>query len=175
MATKKSLWVLLNILFIVGLVLGSTIQAEAQEQKTMKYKFYTWVVKAETVPVDDVEGHNVALQVRGSFVVYENGEVATARAVVSSDRMKLSSQFMQYSTTTFEDGSTISSKTQGTREGGVGGWTTEIIKGTGRFEGIKGTVTTKAKYLPLEKGEAGTKGYGEGTMTYTVPSKGFLK
>ena len=52
-----------------------------------------------------------------------------------------------------------------------GGWTGEIIKGTGRFEGIKGTQTAKAKYLPVEKGEAGPKGIGEGTITYTLPSK----
>ena len=49
------------------------------------------------------------------------------------------------------------------------GW--EIIKGTGRFEGIKGTQNLTVKYLPLEKGEVGPKGYGEGTITYTLPSK----
>ena len=32
-----------------------------------------------------------------------------------------------------------------------------IIKGTGRFQGIKGTLTTKGKFLPLEKDEAGPK------------------
>jgi hypothetical protein len=54
---------------------------------------------------------------------------------------------------------------------GSGGWKSEIIKGTGRFEGIKGTQSAKAKYLPLEKGEGGSKGYGEGTITYTLPPK----
>ena len=67
-------------------------------------------------------------------------------------------------------------KSQGTVGGAAvgaytsGGWTSEIIKGTGRFEGIKGTQSAKAKYLPLEKGEFGPKGYGEGTITYTLPS-----
>ena len=51
------------------------------------------------------------------------------------------------------------------------GWTSEIIKGTGRFEGSKGTHTGKAKFLPVEKGEAGPKGIGEGTYTFTLPSK----
>lgn len=40
-----------------------------------------------------------------------------------------------------------------------------------RFEGIKGNLTSKAKDLPVEKGEAGAKGSGEGTITYTLPSK----
>jgi len=47
----------------------------------------------------------------------------------------------------------------------------EIIKGTGRFEGIKGTLTGGSKYFPVEKGELGPKGYGAGTITYTLPSK----
>ena len=47
----------------------------------------------------------------------------------------------------------------------------EIIKGTGRFEGIKGTQSAKAKALPADKGEAGSKLYGEGTLAYTLPPK----
>ena len=139
----------------------------------MNYKFYTWVIKGENVPVGDVEGHIVALHMRGAFYVFENGEVATINHVATGDFIKGSGAFMQYVTLNFADGSTIMIKSQGTL--GVaytaGGWKSEIIKGTGRFEGIKGTQSAKAKYLPLEKGEAGPKGYGEGTITYTLPSK----
>jgi hypothetical protein len=49
--------------------------------------------------------------------------------------------------------------------------TSEIIKGTGRFAGIKGTGRDTRKFLPAEKGEAGSKQYGEGTLTYTLPPK----
>jgi len=49
--------------------------------------------------------------------------------------------------------------------------TSEIIKGTKRFEKIKGTQSSKLKFLPVETGEAGRKGYGEGTITYTLPPK----
>lgn len=55
--------------------------------------------------------------------------------------------------------------------GGTAPRTSEIIKGTGRFEGIKETQAGKAKYLPVEKGEAGPKGIAEGTITYTLPPK----
>jgi hypothetical protein len=84
---------------------------------------------------------------------------------------------MQYVTINFADDPTIIVKSQGTVEGyatghsGSGGWTSEIIRGTGRFEGIKGNQSAKAKYLPVEKGEAGPKGYGEGSLTFTLPSK----
>jgi hypothetical protein len=80
---------------------------------------------------------------------------------------------MNYNTITFADGSTIIIKSQGTIGGSFisGGFTSEIIKGTGRFAGSKGTLTAKIKYLPLEKGEVGPKGIGEGTLNYTLPSK----
>jgi hypothetical protein len=168
MATKKLIWVLFGILVISVWVLGSAIQAGAE---TMNYKFYTYVIKGEWVPVPDVEGHAVGLLARGAFYVFENGEVATINHVATGDFIKGAGPFWQYVTIKFEDGSTIVIKSQGTAGGTESRWTSEIIKGTGRFEGIKGTQSAKAKYLPVEKGEAGPKGYGEGTITYTLPSK----
>jgi hypothetical protein len=168
MITKKSIAVLFGILVILAWVLGSAIQASAE---TMNYKFYTWVTKAESVPVGDVEGHIMRYEVRESFYVFENGEVATSNIIATGDLIKYSGPFMQYVTIKFADDSTIIIKSQGAVGGESGGWKSEIIKGTGRFQGIKGSQSAKAKYLPPEKGEAGPKGYGEGTITYTLPSK----
>ena len=168
MTTKKSMWVLFGILVISAWVLGSAIQVDAE---TMNYKFYTWVNKAETIPVGDVEGHVVRVEMRGAFYVLENGDIATVNVVATGDLVKWAGPFWQYVTINFADGSTIIIKSQGSLGGSSGGWTSEIIKGTGRFEGIKGTHSAKAKYLPVEKGEAGAKGYGEGTITYTLPKK----
>lgn len=174
MAGKKSMWIILGILLVAGWLLAPAIEAGAE---TMNYKFYTWVIKGEAVPVGDVDGHTVNLTVRGAFWVFESGEIATINHVATGDTIKGSGPFMQYVTINFADGSTIIIKSQGT-VGGIaagaytsGGWTSEIIKGTGRFEGIKGTQTGKAKYLPVENGEAGPKGHGEGTINYTLPSK----
>ncbi len=47
----------------------------------------------------------------------------------------------------------------------------EIIHGTGRFQGIKGTVSSTSKILPPEKGEPSGKAVGEGALVYTLPSK----
>jgi hypothetical protein len=174
MATKKSIWILFGVLIISAWVLGPAVQAGAE---TMNYKLYTYVTKQELVSVGDVEGHTVSLTLRSSFLVFDNGEVATVNAVITSDGVKGSGSFMQYVTMKFPDDSTIIVKSTGTFGTPVGGaysaagWKSEIIKGTGRFEGIKGTVTSKAKYLPVEKGEPGPKGIGEGTITYTLPSK----
>lgn len=168
MTIKRLIVVLFGILVISTFVLGPAIQAGAE---TMNYKFYTWVTKAENIPVEDVDGHFVGFMLREAFYVTENGEIATSRIVITGDTIKFSGPFMQYVTIKFADGSTIIIKSQGTIGGPSASWTSEILKGTGRFEGIKGTQSAKAKYLPVEKGEAGAKGYGEGTITYTLPKK----
>jgi hypothetical protein len=168
MATQKSLRVHVGIVVISAWMLGSALPGGAEE---LHYKFYTWMIKSESVPVADVEGHTVALGSRGAFYVFDTGDVATMKHVYTADLIKGAGPFMQYVTITFPDGATITWKSQGTVGAGAGGWTSEILKGTGRFEGIKGTQSGSAKYLPIEPGEAGPKGYGAGTITYTLPPK----
>ena len=174
MATKKSMWVLFGVLVILGLVLGSAIQAGAE---SLKFKFYSYVTQDESLPVGDVEGHMLSLTTRRAFCILENGEIASEVAVQLRDLVKGSGSTIQYRTMTFAaDGSTIMVKAQTTVDGTAAGiskarTTREIIKGTGRFQGVKGTGTSAAKYLPLEKGELGPKGIGEGTLTYTLPSR----
>ncbi len=174
MATRKSRWILLGTLVISAWVLGSTIQAGAE---TMKFKVYTYVTKGEVAMVGDVEGHALGLFVRRAFCVFENGEVATCLTTITNDTTRGAGTTLLYRLYTFTDGSTVATKLQGTVGGTAVGVITsaaltgEIIKGTGRFEGIKGTETSAFKYLPVEKGEPGAKGIGETTFTYTLPSK----
>jgi hypothetical protein len=174
MATQKSLRVLVGICVMSAVVLGSAMQAGAE---TLNYKSYVWMNRQEIAPVGDVEGHNLYLSQRGGFYVWDNGEIATITRVSLNDLTKGAGSATTYETIKFTDGSTIMLKGQSTLTGtGVGTptsgeYTSEIIKGTGRFEGIKGTQSAKAKFLPGEKGEAGSKQYGEGTLTYTLPAK----
>ena len=175
MATRKSIWVHLGILAISIWILGSVIQAGAET--TLKFKSYTYVIKAESFPVGDVDGHTVGFTTRRAFLVFENGEVATQRSVSTSDAIKGSGSSLTYQNITFSDGSTIIIKAVGAVTGtGPMAYTSikmtrEIIKGTGRFEGIKGTGSTTVKYFPVEEGESGPRGIGEGSITYTLPSK----
>ena len=173
MTTKKSMFVLIGILLISAWVIGSAIQAGAE---TMNYKFYVWMNKREAVSVDDVEGHFVTLAQRGGFYVLENGEIATIKRVSMNDLIKGAGSAVAYETITFADGSTIVLKRQSTLRGTAevtvsSESTSQILKGTGRFEGIKGTQSDKTKFLPADKEDAGSKQYGEGTITYTLPSK----
>jgi hypothetical protein len=108
---------------------------------------------------------------RKSIIVFDNGEVASQSCVITGDSIKGYGSSLRYSTMTFSDDSTIIIKEQVTRTETAGVSKGEIIKGTGRFKGIKGTVTAKGRLLPVEKDEVGPKGIGESTITYTLPSK----
>jgi hypothetical protein len=166
-----SLVVLLLVCFCI-MEVATPIGAE-----TLRWKNYSYVTKQETAPAGDVEGHLLGFTTRRSFCIFENGEIATASSVVTSDYIKGSGSALQYTTMTFSDGSTIVMKLIYTSTGtGPGSRTSaqstrEIIKGTGQFQGITGTGTGVTKYLPLEPGEVGQKGVGEFSITYTLPSK----
>ena len=174
MATKKSKWIVLSIFIIAAWLLGSVPQATAE---TLNYKLFNHVTKMEMVPIADVEGHSVSLVVREGVIILENGELAWVNAVMMRDFIKGVGPFDMYSTLTFQDGSTFITRTKGKTEAAPAGvglaakWTGEIIHGTGRFQGIKGTVTSSSKVLPPEKGEPVGKSIGEGTFVYTLPSK----
>jgi len=168
MATKRSIWFLFGVLLIWAWVLGSAAQAGAE---TLKFKVYGYETKAESVPVGDVEGHTLILRTRRAFCILENGEVGTQISVFLGDFVKQSGSVIAYQTITFSEGSTIITKAQGSIGPSASGGTREIIKGTGRFKGIKGTGTDSSKFLPVENGEAGPKSIGEFTLTYTLPSK----
>ena len=174
MAKKFPNVVVLASFFIIGIwSLGAVPQVLAE---TLSYKFFLPVTQRQVFPIGDVEGHAVGFSVREGAVFFENGEMAWAKSVLLFDMIKGAGPFDQYGTLTFQDGSTIITRTKGISEATAGAtsgskWTGEIIKGTGRFEGAKGTVESASRNLPLEKGELGAKVVGEGTLTYTLPKK----
>ncbi len=173
MTSKRSRRALVFIATAV-LLLGVLVQTGAE---TLNFKVYTYVVKQENIPVGDMEGHIVGSYVRGAFIVLENGEVVADYAVGTFEWLAPSVAIQEYSTWTFADGSTIVIRISQGMIGGTteavtaGGLKAEITKGTGRFVGIKGTQKVSVKYLPQEKWEVGQKGYGEGTLNFTLPSK----
>ena len=159
-------------IFVIGIqFLGFVPQATAE---TLNYKNFNHVTKVEVVPIPDAEGHLVRLTVREGVQIFENGELAWIKSVLYSDQINRAGTLDVYSTLTFQE---ITSHTKGRVEATPAGLQTgskltgEIIHGTGRFQGIKGTLTSAGKLLPPEKGEPSGKSLGEGTYVYTLPSK----
>ncbi len=167
----------LAIVSILGIgiwVLGSVPQAAAE---TLNFKSFNHVTKQETVPISDVEGHIMRLQVREGVAVFENGELAWHKTVYFLNHVKGAGPGEAYGTYSFPDGSTIIGHSKGVIEATPAGvpssakWSTEIINGTGRFRGIKGTIKVSTKLLPAEKDEPLGKALSEGTIVYTLPNK----
>jgi len=150
---------------VLGICLLGSVPSAAAE--TLKFKSFNHVTKAEMVPIADVEGHIISLTVREGATVFENGEWAWHRLVAVNDMIKEAGTVNQYNTYTFLDGSTISTHVMGT----AATPTRDIVNGTGRFQGIKGTQTVSGKPLPPQKGELGPKMFVEGTLDYTLPGK----
>jgi hypothetical protein len=167
MAMKNSMRVLFAILVVIAWVLGSVIQAGAE---TMKCRTSTVVTKDETLPVGYEEGHVLGLQITEGLAFFENGEVANIRSHLVYDRYDKvvpgkSSQAIGYRSTIVQGFQRL--QISGEASAKV---TSELIKGTGRFEGIKGSISGTSKRVPEVKGES-KKYVSDMTFTYTLPSK----
>lgn len=110
-------------------------------------------------------------------LAFETGEFATICDIATAAHFSGSISFIQTALIIYKDSSTITVKGNGdvksaaTDSTSIGNWSSEIINGTGRFEGIKGAKNIKAKIILVEQGEVVWKGTGEGTMVYTLPAK----
>ena len=167
-------WCLIGILLISAWLLVSATQAEA---KTMKFKYTSQLTRVELAPVPDVEGHVVILYVRRGVAIFEN-EVAPFMTMGTADLVKRLGPFQGYSQITFKDGSTFNYNYTGALMLAPGAKLRsykgkgKFIKGTGRFEGIKGEVSFTGRYItPITKDKTKGDNWMEVTGTYTLPKK----
>ncbi|MEN6319962.1 MAG: hypothetical protein ABFD82_14555 [Syntrophaceae bacterium] len=162
MLRKETIWILFGLLVISAWVLGSFAPAQAVD---LKCKLISMSTKAETNKIDDQEGHIVGIFERKGLMVHENGEIANELNRGVFDSIKGVTKFQGYCLQTFKDGSTMMMKHQGTNDKGKYLEASfELIKGTGRFEGIKGRGTyTGQNYESFN--------YLHFTGTYTLPQK----
>lgn len=171
---KKLLVIALGAV-VLAACLGITVAGAAAV--TMKSTVTSYIVKTEVVPVSDVPGHICGLYERRGVVIFENGEEAAYWNCGTFDLIKYSGPYQGYCILTYKDGSTVIIRNKGMLtipKGGklpVSEGTGTYIKGTGRFEGIKGTLTFKGYYItPYSKDTKGDM-INFTTATYTMPSK----
>jgi len=138
----------------------------------MKCRTAQTVTKNETIPVSDEEGRVLGVQITQGLAFFEKGEIAKLAVHVLNDSIpRKGVQVISYYIFTFEDGSTIVTRDQPLISGtGSAKVTGELIKGTGRFEGIKGTTSGTGRSFPPSEKEAGRLTF-EYTLTYTLPTK----
>ncbi len=163
----------ISILVIAGFLLGSVTQAGAE---TLKSKNVVTATKTETIPVNDEPGHILGMGIYEGLALFENGEIAKLRTLIIFDAIPgKGAQAIGYNIFTFEDGSTIVARSQrleiADQSGNLSAKVTgEIMKGTGRFQGIKGTASATGENFKPSKEEA-ERVFTEFTLTYTLPSK----
>jgi hypothetical protein len=173
MATRISIGVLFGILVISAWVLGSGIQAGAE---TLKGRSVMTETKDEHISVNDEPGHVLGVQITEGLATFENGEIAKIKNHNIYDIIPGKvAQAIIYTIWTFEDGSTVVTRTQRLMVSDPDGKlsaknTTELIKGSGRFLGIKGTGSATGKTFQRSEGEA-MRSVNDFTWTYTLPTK----
>jgi len=163
----------IGVFLIAALILVPAAQAG---EITSKHKIASYIVKMEVVPVPDVKGHVIGILERRGVAIYENGETAAYHSRLAFDSIKgQGGTYSGYCDISFADGSISMTKFQGTVSGAkprlIKG-TGKYIKGTGRFEGIKGKVSFSGKYVaPYTKDKTKGDSVFEVTPTYTLPKK----
>lgn len=174
MATKISFYVLLSVFIIIAGFLGFTNTIGAE---TLKIEASNVVTKSEVFPIENIEATTMAYMVRDGTFVLENGELGSMKAMVTgAGTVGKGVSFLGFIVYMFGDGSTI----VGTFQQGTT-WpdpekkvlalqksSGELIMGSGRFKGIKGTQTMTGKLLKPIKGESFPKAFNEFILTYTL-------
>ena len=173
---KKIILPIISIFLITIWLFPSQAVAE-----TWKYKIVMYFTKAEYAPIPAMEGLAYALFEYKGLSFWENGETSFYSGAAIGEFYKGEGPVQNCVVHTFADGSTIVSKNKfiniSAPEGKTSSYeniTGEIVKGSGRFDGIKGTIVGKGKRLaPISPGLKEMRGDAvvEGSMTFTLPSK----
>ncbi len=181
MTTRKGkmniIWSLIGILIMAAWLIMPSAQVEA-ETVTVKFRVTSYVVRLEAIPVEDVEGHVLLVVMRRGLASFETGETAKWEAWVTADFIKGKGPLQGYTKFIYQDGSTTIGKVEGFHEPTPDGkmlykGTSEYTKGTGRFEGIKGSFSYTGKGLTPYSKEKGLMSdtYFDCIATYSLPRK----
>jgi hypothetical protein len=150
MTMKKEMLVCVLTFVLMGGIGLFPTQAMAEE---LKWKEISYISNVQGIPVGDEEGHRLAVFERRGSVIFEDGEMAADFIVGTADITKESNIGECHQQYSFKDGSTIWTKAQFTGKIPSGEKLffmevkAEFVKGTGRFEGIKGSYACKGPYI----------------------------
>jgi hypothetical protein len=143
------------IAILIGVILGCTpfSFAAGDAAKTLEVKVTHYSVSSQTLPAGDQEGHVLGMGKREGEAQFSNGETAKYSTVFTFDAYRGKPvPSTGYTTFAFDDGSSFSlswkSETTADKDGlaATSGQGT-IIKGVGRFNGIKGSAVYSGKEL----------------------------
>jgi hypothetical protein len=163
-------WSLVSLMTFAACLIGHTTQAQVE---TTRYKVSQYSVHLDSLRADDAEAHVLALFSRKGVAVLPGGEVVQYTSWGTADLIKGTGPVRGYTMLSHQDGSCALSTVSGTTEKGSLNLTGAFTRGTGRFEGIKGTIAISGKSLmPFnEERETLDNVHYEVTATYILPPK----
>jgi hypothetical protein len=166
----------IGFLLVISIMLGfSSTNLQAEE---MKWRITTYVTKLDLAPVGDVEGHVKGPYTRRGLVILDSGEIGLYLNTGVIEQTKGKGSFEGDMSITFEDGSSFAGAIRGTLEPGSGGKplglykaTGAFVSGTGRFQGITGSITSTGKLLTPFGQETKGDSYFDVVANYKLPGK----
>lgn len=166
----------LTIVFVLSVAFGLVIVAQAWAED-VNFTVTSYITKAESIPVPDAKGHMLLLGERRGVAVFADKSVAAYHTRFICDLNKMHGPCDGYTDLTYSDGSkTIINYqlTAGIPAGkkfptvkGKG----DYIKGTGRFEGIKGSISFNGYYITPYGKETKGDMVVHVSGSYKLPSK----
>lgn len=147
--------------------------------ETRTWKGSNYITKFEAIPTLITPGHFIGVFERQGESLFDNGEKTKTilRGTVDLNMDIGEGSFQGYSFVTYEDGSITITKVEGAMKLPPGGRLPisegkgTYIKGTGRFQGIQGTMSFKSNQIKPYGGEHKGDAVIEGVSTYTLPAK----
>ena len=177
MKTGKRNTTILGFICVVLITFLMLVHAAQAGEKNMTYKIASYITKMEVFQIPNMKGHIIGVMERRGVAIHKNWETAAYHSHLTFDSLKgQKASFSGYANLIFADGSTTISKFTGTAPELKGKkiikGTGEYIKGTGRFEGIKGKLSFSGKYItPYTKDTTKGDMVLEVTSTYSLPKK----
>lgn len=174
---RKSMTAYLDLFFKLTIVLtaacfsAASVQADAEQTTTVDVRVVLSGPNPTMLPAGDDENHMVGLGRREGEAVFSDGRKAKYSNIFVVDWYKGKSAAMWgYTKMLFNEGSWLffkwDSAVVGADENGpVGKGKGTILKGTGPYEGIKGTAEFTNRRLKDPPGAAEAKA----VLTYTLP------
>jgi hypothetical protein len=130
----------------------------ARADETMNIHVVTHATSAQFQEVGDVDGHALGLARQSGLALFADGSVGTTYFTATNDYTKGAGTYIAYYNLTLKDGSVLWFKVTGSAK--PDDTTTifpeapvSVLRGTGRFEGVKGDGTFKGQRVtPLAVG-----------------------
>ena len=174
MAMKMSKW--FGLVVLILLVSLSTL-VSAQSAQTLEVEATSYIVSSQWLPAGDEAGHSIGMQQRAGKASFSDGNTAQYSTVSNFDfRRGKGGSSSGYSKFTFDDGATIVFSWTAKATIGEDGLTLNegqgiILKGTGRFAGIKGTSSFSGKQLKPAAEDPKGAAIQHATIKFTLPKK----